>query len=183
MAEDETNLGLGRVPGSEEGVAGPGVSLPASPPDPVDVVLAVARIVVVDHELDVIHVQTPGHHTTLELEPLGGPFGSYLAATSVATRMERRPLLKSSNTSSRSLWPLSPWMEFACQDERETEKILFLIIIYLPASLLHPAGQLLGLPLPLHEDDDLGVSLGSNFPQDLLHLPVLAPFLADVDNL
>ena len=124
MAEDETNLGLGRVPGSEEGVAGPGVSLPASPPDPVDVVLAVARVVVVDHELDVIHVQTPGHHTTLELEPLGGPFSSYLAATSVATRMERRPFLKSSRTSSRSPWLLSPWMEFAWPNYREADKTI-----------------------------------------------------------
>ena len=58
------------------------------------------------------------------------------------------------------------------------------VITYLPASLLHPAGQLLRLSLPLHEDDDLGVSLGGSYlGQNLLHLPVLAPLIADVNNL
>ena len=63
MTENETNLGFGRVLGGEESVAGPGVSLPPSPPDPVDVVLAVAGVVVVDHELDVVHIQAPVHQT------------------------------------------------------------------------------------------------------------------------
>ena len=58
------------------------------------------------------------------------------------------------------------------------------VITYLPSSLLHPAGQLLCLSLPLHEDDDLGVSLGGSYlRQDLLHLPVLASLLTDVHNL
>ena len=102
-ADNETNLGLVRVLGSEEGVAGPGVSLPPSPPDPVDVVLAVAGVVVVDHELDVIHVQAPGQVIRSAYNLRTSELSSYLAATSVATRMERRPRLKSSRTSSRSL--------------------------------------------------------------------------------
>ena len=61
MAEKETDLGLGSILGGEESVAGPGVSLPSSPPNPVDVVLAVAGVVVVDHELDVVHIQAPAH--------------------------------------------------------------------------------------------------------------------------
>ena len=64
MAEKETDLSLGSILGGEESVAGPGVSLPSSPANPVDVILAVARVVVVDHELDVVNVQTSGQITT-----------------------------------------------------------------------------------------------------------------------
>ena len=59
MAEKETDLSLGSILGGEESVAGPGVSLPSCPPNPVDVVLAVAGVVVVDDELDVVHIQAP----------------------------------------------------------------------------------------------------------------------------
>ena len=72
MAEKETDLSLGSILGGEESVAGPGVSLPSCPPNPVDVVLAVAGVVVVDDELDVVHIQAPDQITTLYLETRTG---------------------------------------------------------------------------------------------------------------
>ena len=68
MTENETNLGFGRVLGGEESVAGTLVPLPSSPPNPVDVVLAVAGVVVVDDEFDVVNIQAPDQITTLYLE-------------------------------------------------------------------------------------------------------------------
>ena len=44
------------VLGGEERVRRSGVALPARTPDPVDVVLTLTGVIVVDDELDVVHV-------------------------------------------------------------------------------------------------------------------------------
>lgn len=55
-------LGLGRVSLGEEGVSGSRLAVAARSADPVDVVLRVRRIIVVDDELDVVHIEaTRGH--------------------------------------------------------------------------------------------------------------------------
>ena len=53
-------VGLGRVLRREEGVGGAGAVFPAGSSDPVDVILGIVRIIVVDHELDVVDVQSSG---------------------------------------------------------------------------------------------------------------------------
>ena len=52
--------GLVAVGGGEEGVGGAGAVLAPGATDAVDVVLGVVGVVVVDHELDVVHVEAAG---------------------------------------------------------------------------------------------------------------------------
>ena len=60
-------LGLGSVGWREEGVGRPSSVLPAGPSNPVNVVLGVVRIVIVDHELHIVNVQSPASDKFVQL--------------------------------------------------------------------------------------------------------------------
>merc|ERR1712003_500208 len=53
-------LGFGSITGSEQGVACASVAFTSSTTNSVNVVLAVVGVVVIDDELDIIHVKTTG---------------------------------------------------------------------------------------------------------------------------
>ena len=61
-----TYLSLVAVPRSEECVAGARVALPSCAANPVYVVLAVVGVVEVDHELNVVNVESPGQDRILQ---------------------------------------------------------------------------------------------------------------------
>ena len=61
-------IGLGRVPPREESIGCAALAISAGPANPVDIIFGVVWVVEVDHELDVVYIQTSGSNVGSNLE-------------------------------------------------------------------------------------------------------------------